>query len=611
MIRVTKYRAELASADDHAEVHRQLWLAGAYRRALVWMTNGERAAERALFLQNPKIVEAEAQLRDPECPDRATVIVRLRELRSAQVKTDDHRAARSEIYDRRSAMSKALRSAIVARGLHWGTYLLVEDAHARAVREAHLWEDLHVKGAWDQIGVVVPAAQPILGADLFGGTDSRIRIAARPLALHRDRGDLYGRLVEDAVNLGGATRPRAWRLCQLRVGSGETNRVPRWANCYIRTEAKSGSASRNREEIRRVPTDARIVGVRLVRTDAVHQAVRGTTGFQMMARERWEIHVIHHDVESRTSPTGDGVVGVDIGWRRVDGGIRIGTAALHTGEFRELVIPDRVLADRDRADGIQSVRDMYMNHARTLIMGLRDDHPWLNDVTPAIHMWRKIGRFIRVVNLICTRHTARPEDGLGWVALTLAAWLGKDRHLREYEAGLRRSLRLAIRGRQREWTAAILHGHATVGIEDATLNVAKMRQRGAVDEDTRRAAVAHTATAPAELRRLIAQMAGSRGIRVIACTPGYASCTCGATVTAGAKDTLTCRACSAINDPNYASAREIRRASIAVLAAPAQLLAPEKSKTSKPKRRLSNRRRVKPDGPLAATDVTTGGAGII
>lgn len=611
MIRITKYRAELASADDHAEIHRQLWLAGAYRRALAWMANGERAAERALFLQNPKIAETEAQLRDPECPDRAAVIARLRELRTAQAKTDDHRTARSEIYGRRSVMSKAMRSAIVARGLHWGTYLLVEDAHARAVREAHLWEDLHVKGAWDQIGVAVPAAQPILGADLFGGTDSRIRIAAQPLALHRDRGDLYGRLVEDAVNLGGAARPRAWRLCQLRVGSGETNRVPRWANCYIRTEAKSGAASRNREEIRRVPADARIVGIKLVRTDAVHQAVRGTAGFQMTARERWEVHVIHHDVEARTSPTGDGIVGVDIGWRRVDGGIRIGTAALHTGEFRELVIPDRVLVDRNRADGIQSVRDMHMDRARALIMALRDDHPWLNDATPAIHMWRKIGRFVRVVNLICARHAAHPEDGLGWIALTLAAWLGKDRHLREYEAGLRRSLRLAVQGRQREWIAAILRGHTTVGIEDATLNVAKMRQRGAVDEDTRRAAVAHTAAAPAELRRLIAQMAGSRGIRVIACTPGCASCTCGAPVTAGAEDTLTCLACGTVDDPNYASAREIRRASAAVLTAPAQPLAPEDSKTSKPKRRLGNRRRVKPDGSLADADVTAGGASTI
>lgn len=610
MIRITKYRAELASAADSAEVHHQLWIAGQYRRALAWMTNGERRAERTLFHADPQIVAAEAALADPECPDRNAVITRLRELRTARAKTPEHRAARAEIWGRRSWMECAIRAAVVARGLYWGTYLLVADAHARAVRDSHLWEDIVVRGSWDQIGVAITAKQPILGADFVGGTDTRVRIAAQPLALDRSPGDLYGRLVESAVNRSGAVRPRAWRLCQIRVGSGETTRIPRWVSAYIRTEAKSGAAERQREEIRRVPSDARIVGVRLVRTDTVHCPVRSRDQgkFQMAARERWELHVVHHDVEARTTPTPDaGIVGVDIGWRRVDGGIRIGSAVGACG-YSQLVIPDRVLNDGDRADGIRAVRDRYTDQARALIMSLRDAHPWLVEHTEAIHAWRRIGRFVPVVNLICARVNTHPIDGLGWVALTLAAWLGKDQHLREYEAGLRRSQRLSVQGRQREWVAAILRRAAVVGIEDDVLNVARMRQRGVTPEDTRQAAVAHTAASPGALRTLIAQMAVSRGIRVVEVRPKPVCSGCGAAVTPGAPPAVVCDTCGVQDDPNRVSAvAACAAAAAAVTAVDGAPPAPAATPASKPLRRLGNRKRTQNAKPLADAAVTSDG----
>lgn len=607
MIRITKYRAELASAADSAEIHHQLWVAGQYRRALAWMTNGQRRAERALFLADPQIAAAEAALADPACPDRNAVITRLRELRIARAKTPEHQAARTEIWSRRSWMECAIRAAVVARGLYWGTYQLVADAHARAVRDSHLWEDIVVRGSWDQIGVVITAKQPILGADFVGGTDTRVRVAAQPLVLDRSHGDLYGRLVESAVNRSGAARPRAWRLCQIRVGSGETTRIPRWVSAYIRTEAKSGAAERQREEIRRVPPTARIVGVRLVRTDTVHRPVRDRDQgkFRMAARERWELHVVHHDVEARTTPTPDaGVVGVDIGWRRVDGGIRIGSAVGACG-YSQLVIPDRVLNDGDRADGIRAVRDRYTDQARALIMSLRDAHPWLVAHTEAIHAWRRIGRFVPVVNLICARVNTHPTDGLGWVALALAAWLGKDQHLREYEAGLRRSQRLSVQGRQREWVAAILRRATVVGIEDDVLNVARMRQRGVTPEDTRQAAVAHTAASPGALRTLIAQMAVSRGIRVVEVRPKPTCSSCSAAITPGASPTVVCDTCGAQDDPNRVSAvAACTAASAAVMAADNASLASEVTPAPKPRRRLSNRRRAQTTEPLASAAVT-------
>lgn len=600
MIRVYRFPCEPASAADAAELHRQLRLAGDYRRALAWAENGERDAVAALYLESPKVraVQEKIDATEDEAA-RAELWPALRAAQAAHRKTDAYREGVRQIRERRGPMTRALRGAISARGLYWGTYLLVEDAHDRAARDLPPWERLRVRGSWDSIGVQVQSTKLLTGDRLVGGEDTRVRLSADLYALG-DRVDHYA-TIAPAGHRGkaGHVRPASHRTLSIRTGSD--GRAPVWTRCHVRTEA-GRSHGVNGTGPRPVPADAKISWAKVVRVETTHRAVVTPTGPRMIARERWELQIVADHDEARSAPTGQGTVGVDLGWRRVDGGIRVAYAT-RPGGFSQCVIPDRVLDMRSRADAIRGHRDDHMNVARAAILRVRETAPdWFRAATEATHAWRKIGRFVSLARQLA----AQPGDLL-WLAVGLCAWLDKDRHLREFEAGLRRRQRLTVDGITRQWIADVLRGCDVLAIGNPP-PAAKAKSRAtAPSEQVRRAAVAHSEVATAAARIKLVQMAKSRGLRVVEVdSEGFSRICpdCGADRGPSIEVVATCPVCGASEDQDRTASRSIALASARVLAG--DVLAPAIAKASaKPKAPRRTRKAAKA-APLAVDSSTAG-----
>ena len=587
-MRVYRYIAEPYTTADRATLLAQMRLGGDYRRARATIENGRRAAVAALYRADPVLAELEDGLADAmRGDDRATAAaiasalsIRHRE----RSKSDEHRAGLVAINARGPAIVNATRRSMSARGLHWGTYMLVEDAHDRAANDLLPWDPLVVRGPWDTVGVCVRRADKLLDRDrMLSGEDTRIRLSSAPYALGARPDRVHAEIAPPGWRgKAGNVAPSVWRTISVRVGSAP-DRSPLWARLHVRWDDRS---------TRPLPP-GRIAIIKVIRTDTIYRTVVVDGVPRVVPRERWEVQFSVEDEEARSSPTGVGVVGIDIGWRRVPGGVRVAYASGVRG-YSECVIPDSVLALRERASAVQAGRDNHLDEIRAEVLRLRgaDGCPaWLRDATTHAHQWRRLGPWVHLARtMIAHGHPFGAE---------LADRLRrKDAHLREYAAGLTRRQRLQIRGRVQEWIAGVIDGHDVLGVE-RTIRIDRMRSRATADsEQARCAAVAHPEVSPGELRVRAIQMARSRGIRVVEVHPAGTTSTCpGCSADRGKCVDLvvTCDACGVSEDQDRTAAREIaRRASSEVRGEDGGPLAPsEKAPVRKVRR---PRRKQKAEG---------------
>lgn len=607
-IRIYKYRAEPASRADADALHTQLRLAGDYRRWLARIENGERAAIRALYREDPRIAWREGKLatalryREASAGVRAAVWSRCIDRVAAELKTIRKEIRGTERYREAVVAMRALRGPMVrsarthasAAGLFWGTYLGVEDAHSRAAIDVPPWESLKVHGSWNTVAVQIQSTAPMTGAAWRGGEDRRARLGTGryPLGPRIEHFATVGAPGEK--NRSGNVRPESWQQCQIRTGSD--GRDPIWTSLHVLTGHGRGRG-RNHPPPRLVPDDSQIKWVR------VHRERVGL-------RDRWEVQVVASvpDVEPRA---GAKTVGVDIGWRRVTGGIRIGYAVRSDQTTSELVIPDDVLTARDKADSLRSIRDLRSDQTRAWLSALRaapDAPRWFVADTAAIHAWRRPGLLVGLLR----KMQSDPAWPWSLVVVVLEEWRRKDAHLLAWEANTRRKLGHRILGRQRQWLADVLRDHDILGVE-STIRIDRMRDRATADsEEARLAAVAHTESSPGMLRVLALQMAKARGMRPIEVPPaGTNRCpSCGAHEWVEPLATVvkvTCATCTTVSDQDHAAAIEIaRRASDSVRDEGGEPLAP--SGTTKRKAGRRNRKAVKM-APLAADHALAGDHG--
>lgn len=616
-MRVYRYFLKPYSAQDDKEVHRQLRLAGDYRRALAMIENGERAAVGALYLEDATIQDRTTALTAALAAvekDEAVISqlkAELHALRVARGKTVEHRQALTKIRERRGPMVRGVRGHFSAAGLSWGTYLLVEDAHDRAVRSLPPWESLTVRGPWESLGVQIQSTKRMTGAGLRSGTDTRVRITEPHYALAKQYRtadgspihDVYGTPSQDAVDRAGNRKGRRFQTLSIRTGTIPGTRDPVWTRFHILTKGRG--------KCRQIPDDASIAWVKIVRTHIMHRPQIGHGTPTMAARERWEVQFTVTEPVQRTTPTATGTVGIDIGWRRVDGGIRVAYAATKTGA-RELVIPDSLLALRGKADSIRSYRDLQLDLLRNALIARRETAPAdLAEVLAHAHSWRRVGHFVHVARRVHEAVLAGRLDVVTWLGpwfvVAMLGVLKRDGHLRGYEAGLRDQQQRRILGRTQTWIAGVLAGHDVVGIEQ-TIRIDRMRARGTADtESARQAAVAHVETAPGRLREWVIKMAESRGITVHEIDPYMTTQRCDACGDNRGPCTelyAVCPHCGFAEDQDYTAAKTIQKLASGELPPlrPPPLAATVSETSTKPKTFRRNRKAPKPE--VLATEPT-------
>jgi hypothetical protein len=548
-MKVYKYNCEPASAKSAGLAFEQLKKANNYRRALMNVENQRRRQYRALDAEDQAIVWRSkkidllvkyiAMVHDDKKLVQSKKKVRLdllkrglkrvkdelKVLRAKRAETEEYKVRLKKIQDDHHTAEIAARKEASDGGLYWGTYLIVEDAYKRSCKETPIYHDLRFSPC-RTLAVQVQISKPLSGAQLIGTNDRRVRFSTDLYSIMRDRNE---RLFEDGPSYRvraaadaprhnkaneGANRER-YRELSFRIGSEEKG-APIWSFFHVLTvDHKRGT-----KRCERLPTGP----LKWVR---IHYERIGV-------RDRWNVQFVVAEDFEQLAWRKNFTVGIDIGWRRVEGGIRIAYAVGSDGFESQLVIPDHVIDRKKKSFDLQEIRDREKNVYKGLISIFRGtlppDHPFV-ELTKELHLWRKDYRFLQL-HRYWKNHRIDGDDELFH---RVEKWLFNDRHLNDWQKFNVRRMALQVRGRQACWVAELAQRYATFGIE-GDFNIARMRNKNIVSDEMQRAAVAHAETAPGALRELLKHQE-NRGVTIVSVT--------------AAKTTTTCCRCGFVRKPLF------------------------------------------------------------
>lgn len=340
------WSAGLRAPSAGAEVVReQMHRAHRYRNALTEIERDRRRAVRAvIYEQAPPELRAQldeidqleawvddawtdvrrARGRDGDAAERDTRADQARNLTaelarvrraSAPLRTllmPSLSVALEEIRDRARAR---VRGARAASGVYWGTYLLVEAAAQTAARQR---SDPHWS-SWTGDGAIAVQLQPPLATALvLAGTGTRLRIErgdARP-AWQPDRACDQRRAARGLPPRPGPQAPASDRDRVLRIRVGSEGRSPVWASFPMVYD-------------RELPLHAVARWAKVLRR-------------RVGSHDRWQLQITLELPERPQAAPRSGRIGLDVGWRRSAGDVRVAVLAT---EGRDLTLPATATAD--------------------------------------------------------------------------------------------------------------------------------------------------------------------------------------------------------------------------------------------------------------------------
>ena len=431
---------------------------------------------------------------------RKEVTAQLR-IERQRVATDPALLAESERINKRA--NQRIAAAREGSGVYWGSYLLIEKAVEQARKSAASDPEFKRYRGEGRIGVQLQGMHTI--EEVLAGTNTFLQIDPLPTEQWQTR----------------SGRRHARTLVRLRVGSN-ADRSPIWVEFPVIVH-------------RKIPAGARVtwawIGVRKVGPN-----------------ERFELQLTLESPAFARIPTGKGAVAIDIGWRVVPKGIRVGYAIDDAGHERELVLPDIVRQRLEYCSYLQSVMDSHFNAARAALgtyLGNDGAIPeWMTEQIRYLGQWRaphKLGRVVerwrnevmpeeRVAvlwNRWKTERLARKADlfgprpeidewlveahpGLGSVermVLYLEWWRRKYDHLYRWIANQRENVLAARRDLYRNWAHQMQKHYETIVIEDFDLRAFTRNAPPEADKDQTHHRLRNTAS-PSELVQCLISAAG-------------------------------------------------------------------------------------------------------
>lgn len=267
------------------------------------------------------------------------------------------------------------RGARALCGCHWGTYQLIEEADRQA--RGSKSEPHFVR--WDGNGQVSCQIMQGMASHEFGD-DRRVRLTT--------------------------PNERGHAVLSLRVGSN--GREPVWAEWPIILHRPFPAGVR----IKRVTVSMRRDG----------------------RRTRWSAE-FSIDMPAVIKSCGQGAVGVDLGWRMIDGAERVCTYASEDGKDEgDLRLSKHALAGIDRVHSLQATRDQLLNELRAHLREYRDDSASavFVDRTTHMHAWRSPGQYVRLLREL------RASDTDAQAVSLLEAWKYRNVHLWDWQSGQNR-----------------------------------------------------------------------------------------------------------------------------------------------------------------------------
>lgn len=171
-----------------------------------------------------------------------------------------------------------------------------------------------------------------------------------------------------------------------------------------------------------------------------------------------------------------GAVGVDVGWRRLTGGLRVAYWVGSDGERGELILPTKDLRRWAKADELRSIRGREFDVAQAALikwLSARSDVPeWLIEKTTALPLWKSTKRLEMVVAYWREHRFAGDEE----VFPRMEAWRKQSKHLHDWELNQRRK---AVNWRDdvyRKFAAKLRRRYNAIHVEDCDWSQLKRRK---------------------------------------------------------------------------------------------------------------------------------------
>jgi len=336
-----------------------------------------------------------------------------------------------------------------------------------------------------------------------------------------------------------------WRLLRIRIGS--EGRAPIWAEVPFRMH-------------RPLPPGGVI-------TWATVQRKRIGTTF------RWAVQLT---VSPSPAPeprhhAPDAVCGIDIGWRKMDEGLRVAVLTA-TGYQDSITLPPTVLAQFDKPCGIRAVRDKHFNGAALLAQSIKPLWPeWLQEAGRYMSQWRATAKLARVVLRWRGERFAGDEE----VFPVLEAWRKQDRHLLEMESHLRQRAQNARLDRYRNWAVSVCRRYGRIVLEGRDVEAKVMDLRPLAElpaEDSSRDPLPQAArkyrtwAACSVLRACLEQAALKTGTVIQVAPARYTTMTCAICGVVDSVDreslAVTCRHCAVTQDQDIRAALNLASAAV-------------------------------------------------
>ncbi len=485
--------------------------------------------------------KSDARSRRVQCPERDRLKEFQSQLRELRAKI---KAARTEAFaapDVRvmldgveDAHAKRLKKMRSESGLYWANYLVIEAAMRGARRGAP-----PTFRRFDGGGKVAVQLQGGLTvADALAGCDTRFRLE-----------------VQRTMPNG-----RQYASASVRVGTQEDGRAPVFATAPVvlhRPLPEKGVIKWAFGEARRV---------------ASHR--------------RWKLRITvesRRDSWARAGAARGGAVAIDVGWRMVDGGLRVAYWIGDDGREGEWVIAHRDLSRWSKVDELRSIRDHMLDDAKELLASWTDQHGepgWMvewrqgRDLGP-VRLWRSAANLALLVhewrqhldgpdgNGAAEMHRQlegwRVENGTrknGKPRYSYGGWQKQDKHLWEWECHARAKALAWRDDLYRRLVADLRQKYRTAAIEK--VDWSKLQEQPG-DMDVKGQEVVRTYRRIAAVGRLVALVnEGFAAHSTVGPEHTTRQCAdCGHRQDVGGERVVTCEQCGGKEDQDRRAARNL------------------------------------------------------
>jgi hypothetical protein len=312
----------------------------------------------------------------------------------------------------------AARAAVSADALHWGTYLLIEEAAEQASKtptgpQFRRWDGAGRIGISFQKSMTMEGRLPINGApiaDLFSGLDTRMRISP----------------VKETAWVDNSSPSRRQRRTSFQIRIGSNGRAPVWAEFPMILH-------------RALPSDGVVKRAWVKRTP-------------IASKFRYELQLVIESASfAKAKKPGNRTAAIDVGWRlKDDAGLRVAMITDDQGASEEFVLPSIFREGYQKTFELQSQRDKNFDLARESLRvwleGAQNAPEWLRKACEHVDRWKSPGRLSELLAGVPTYRCATEEipawrharfEGDEVIYEALEAWRRQDKHLHEWQANQR------------------------------------------------------------------------------------------------------------------------------------------------------------------------------